>query len=156
MSSSLYRMIYCSRNVIAKVVPAAATPEGLEQEIRSILAASRHRNMIDNLTGALLFTASGFAQVLEGPRDVVERTFERISFDPRHAEVTALSFTPTDHRSFPDWSMGFCSKAAAGMPDPLAHLLSDTTFAGPRVITGSDVLRMLESVVQREEDWIVV
>ena len=51
--------------------------------------------------------------------------------------------------------MGFCGQAAPGAPDPLAHLLADTTFAGPRVTTGSDVLRMLETVVQREEDWIV-
>jgi hypothetical protein len=154
MASSLYRMIYCSRNVIARAVDGASAPDGMEQEIRAILATARRRNAADNVTGALLFTASGFAQVLEGPREVVERTFERITLDPRHADVTALSFTPTERRSFPDWSMGFCSQTSVGANDPLAHLLTDAAFAGPR-IRGSDVLRMLESVIQREDDWIL-
>jgi blue light- and temperature-responsive anti-repressor len=154
MASSLYRMIYCSRNVNARAVDGVSTPDGMEQEIRTILATARRRNTADNVTGALLFTASGFAQVLEGPREVVERTFERIGLDPRHADVTALSFTPTERRSFPDWPMGFCSQTSVGAADPLAHLLTDATFAGPR-IRGSDVLRMLESVIQREDDWIL-
>jgi hypothetical protein len=155
MPDTLYRMIYCSRNAIAQVVPGAAAPGGMEQEIRAILATARRCNTADNVTGALLFTASGFAQVLEGPREVVEHTFERLSSDPRHTDVTALRFTPIERRSFPDWSMAFCDQTSLGVADPLAHLLSDATFAGPRVTTGSDVLRMLESVVQREDDWIV-
>lgn len=156
MASSLYRLIYCSRNVIAQAEPGAAAPAGMEQEIRAILATARRCNMAGNVTGALLFTASGLAQVLEGPREVVERTFERISLDPRHAGVMVLSFTPTERRSFPDWPMGFCSQTSLGVADPLAHLLGDASFSGPRVTTGSDVLRMLESVVQREDDWILI
>lgn len=155
MAGSLYRLIYCSRNAIAQTIPGAATAEGFGEELRTILSTSRRRNAAENVTGALLLTASGFAQVLEGPREVVECMFERISSDPRHADVTALSFTPTERRCFPDWSMGFCSKTDVGQPDPLAHLLTETTFAGPRVITGSDVLRMLEAVVEREDDWVV-
>ena len=154
MSASLYRLIYCSRNVIAQVVPGAGTPDGMEREIRAILDTARRRNTADNVTGALLVTASGFAQVLEGPRDVVERTFERIGSDPRHAGVTVLSFTPTERRCFPDWSMGFCGQFASDAEDPLAHLLADASFAGPRITTGSDVLRTLEAVVQQEETWI--
>jgi blue light- and temperature-responsive anti-repressor len=153
MAGSLYRLIYCSRNNIARAVPAAATADGIEQEIRDILVTARRCNAADNVTGALLFTASGFAQVLEGPRDVVERTFDRISSDPRHADVTALSFTPTERRSFPDWSMAFCGRPSPAADDPLAHLLGDPLFARPRVTTGSDVLRMLESAVLREDDW---
>jgi blue light- and temperature-responsive anti-repressor len=154
MAGSLYRLIYCSRNVIAQAEPLASTPAGMKHEIRAILATARRCNTADNVTGALLFTASGFAQVLEGPREIVERTFERISLDPRHADVTALSFTPTERRSFPDWSMGFCSQTSLGLADPLARLLGDAAFSGRRVTTGSDVLRMLESVVQREDDWV--
>jgi hypothetical protein len=150
MSGSLYRLIYCSRNVIVQAMPGVV----LEDEVRTILATARRCNQADNVTGALLFTASGFAQVLEGTRDVVERTFERISSDPRHADVTVLSFTPTERRSFPDWSMGFSGQTSPEAADPLAHLLADATFAGPRATTGSDVLRLLERVVQREDEWV--
>jgi hypothetical protein len=129
MSGSLYRLIYCSRNVILQASPGS-------------------------VTGALLFTGSGFAQVLEGPREVVERTFERIIADPRHADVTVLSFTPTERRCFPDWPMGFTAQIAADADDPLAHLLGDTVSGGPRATTASDVLRLLEKLVQTEDAWV--
>lgn len=154
MSGSLYRLIYCSRNMIARVVPGASSPEGLEREIRAILATARARNKASNVTGALLFTALGFAQVLEGARDVVEPLFERIGIDPRHTDVTVLSFTPTERRSFPDWPMGFHGQPAPAAADPLAHLLADASFGGRRATTGIDVLRMLEGVVQQEDEWI--
>ncbi|WP_428492292.1 BLUF domain-containing protein [Rhodopila sp.] len=149
-TGSLYRLIYCSRNVIDQAGSAGA----VEQEVRAILEASRRNNAVEAITGALLFTASGFAQVLEGPRDVVERTFERISGDPRHADLTVLSFTPTERRSFPDWSMGCSGQVSASVADPLLPLLADTHSAGPRATTGSDVLHLLEKVVQREDEWI--
>ena len=151
MSGSLYRLIYCSRNVILQALPDAATAE----VIAAILQTARRHNKANNVTGALLFTASGFAQVLEGTRDVVEHTFERISGDPRHADVTVLSFTPTERRSFPDWSMGFSGQPLSDEPDPLAHLIGDGTSTGPRATTGSDVLRLLEKLVQREDEWVV-
>lgn len=150
MSGSLYRLIYCSRNVIPQAMPQAV----LEDEIKAILATARRRNKADNVTGALLFTVSGFAQVLEGMRDVVEHTFDRIIGDPRHADVTVLSFTPTERRSFPDWPVGFSGQTSPDTPDPLAHLLADATGAGPRATTGSDVLRLLERLVQREDEWV--
>ena len=149
MSGALYRLIYCSRNVIVQTMPDAV----VRDEIRAILATARRCNKLDNVTGALLLTASGFAQVLEGTRDVVERTFDRISGDPRHADVTVLTFTPTERRSFPDWPMGFSGQTAPSTSDPLTHLLADATFTGPRATTGSDVLRLLERVVQREDEW---
>ena len=149
-SGSLYRLIYCSRNVIDR----RASYDTIKQQIQAILHASRRSNKLDDITGALLFTASGFAQVLEGPRDVVERTFERISGDPRHADITVLSFTPTERRSFPDWSMGCSGQVSVTASDPLVPLLADTHSAGPRATTGSDVLHLLEKVVQREDEWI--
>lgn len=69
MSGSLYRLIYCSRNVIPQAMPQAV----LEDEIKAILATARRRNKADNVTGALLFTVSGFAQVLEGMRRAARR-----------------------------------------------------------------------------------
>ena len=150
LPASLYRLVYCSCNLIAR----SSADVDAEQEIRSILTTARRRNKADNVTGALLFTASGFAQVLEGPREVVERTFERIAADKRHNDVTVLSFTPFDHRSFPDWSMGFCGQQSAGANDPVASFFAETKLSGPRAATGSDVLRLLEKVVQREDEWI--
>ena len=153
-SSSLYRLIYCSRNVIARDLSTASAAEALTTELRAILDTARRRNQLDEVSGALLFTNSGFAQVLEGQREVIERTFERINADPRHSDVTVLSFTPTEKRSFPDWAMGFCGQITDDAGDPLAGVLPAHDLSGPRVTTGSDVLRLLEKVVQREDQWI--
>lgn len=150
MSGAIYRLIYCSRHAVLQATPGAVIAEG----IHAILDTARRRNKANNITGALLLTASGFAQVLEGPREVVERTFERISGDPRHANVTMLSFTPTERRSFPEWSLGFSGQVSLGAGDPLASLLSDATSSGPRATTGSDVLRLLENLVAHEDEWI--
>jgi Sensors of blue-light using FAD len=134
---SLYRLIYRSRAMIA------ATDAALQREVRVIVSAARERNKADNVTGALLFTDAGFAQVLEGPREVLERTFERIVEDRRHADVTVLSFTPAHRRYFPNWPMGFYGRIL-GYADPSGHL----------VATGSEILRLLERMVQQEDAWV--
>jgi blue light- and temperature-responsive anti-repressor len=150
---SLYRLIYRSREVVAQVVPDAVTEAGLQRALRAIVSSARWHNRADTVTGALVYADTGFAQVLEGPREVVERTFDRIAADRRHADVTVLSFTPTQRRSFPDWPMAFCGQSVVGV-DALGHLLDSGVFAGPRVTTGSDVLRLLERVVQQEDVWM--
>ena len=152
---SLYRLIYRSREVIAQVAPDASTESGLQRELHAIVSIARWRNKDDNLTGALLFTGGSFAQILEGRREVVERTFERVAMDHRHTDVTILSFTPTPQRSFPDWPMGFCCRPPPGSAELFEHL-SDTSilFSGARVTTGSDVLRFLEKLVHQEDVWL--
>ncbi len=152
---SLYRLIYRSREMITQAVPDFDTENGSERELRAIVSVARGRNKADNITGALLFTDAGFARVLEGPREVLERTFERISADPRHADVTILSFTPLPYRSFPDWPLGFCRRPSLGRVVDNSPG-SDSPSTGPRVRTASDLLRLLEHVVQQEDEWIPV
>ncbi|MCJ2074874.1 BLUF domain-containing protein, partial [Methylobacterium sp. E-016] len=80
--SELYRLVYASKNLL----------QGSEAEmtasITQILAASQRNNGRSNVSGALMFNAGAFAQVLEGPRRQVEETFERIQCDDRHGDVT--------------------------------------------------------------------
>jgi hypothetical protein len=152
---SLYRLIYRSREVIAQVAPDAVTEAGLYRELRAIVSTARSRNKEDNITGALLFTGAGFAQILEGPREVVERTFDRVAADRRHADVTVLCFTPTAQRSFPDWPMGFCGQSPPGSAELFAHPSDTSMLSGARITTGSDVLRFLEKLIQQEDVWSV-
>ena len=142
---SLYRLIYRSRDVIAQVVPQAVTEEGLQQELRAIVSSAQQRNKAENITGALLFTDTGFTQVLEGSREVVERTFDRIAEDRRHTDVVVLSLTPALRRSFADWPMAFCDRSTLGHPSHGGDL------AGSPLSTASDILRLLERLVQQED-----
>ena len=106
MTENLHRLVYYSRN------RKAASSEEMTAAINQILAASRRNNVRVDVTGALMFNAGCFAQVLEGPKASVEHTFERIQQDERHGDVSILSFGAVSERAFDRWSMGFVGESA--------------------------------------------
>ena len=101
----LLRIIYISRTSLDAAEAARELPQ--------ILAASRANNPRCGVTGALMVSPDGFAQVLEGPATKLGETFERIQCDLRHDDVTILSFEPLTERQFGDWSMACCDGAEA-------------------------------------------
>lgn len=103
--------------------PAAALEE--------IVAAAAARNAEEGLTGALFCSPNYFAQVLEGPEAAVNRAFERIRVDPRHAHVRLLHAGPTRLRSFPGW--GMASAGILGADEALHAVLARL---GPEVRAG--------------------
>lgn len=145
-AESLYRLIYCSRDVIQAAMPGADPAA----ELLAIVRAARLRNKASNLSGLLLSNGAGFLQVLEGRRDIVERTYDRISIDPRHADVSILSFIPTERRYFGHWPMALCNRLPPDIDDPLETLLAGAGRTARRGTTGSAVLRMMQKLVRRE------
>ncbi|HEX2942109.1 MAG TPA: BLUF domain-containing protein [Rhodopila sp.] len=143
LSGSLYRLIYYSRNPLAERMSLA----DLRTEIDVIVEQSQRRNVSEGVTGCLLCSASGFAQALEGTRDAVERTFDRISADPRHTDVMTISLRPIEKPSFPEYAMALAWHADPETPDPLRHLVTGTASDLPRAITGADMLRLLRAAV---------
>lgn len=132
-AASFLQIAYASRNL----VPG----EHMQQEIESILALSRMRNATWGVTGALLFSADSFVQVLEGPEDAVETLFEKIQLDPRHAEVVVLQASAVQDRGFAQWSMAY-----AGRHDDLRF--ADLCSArGDRA--SSAILRLLQGAIDR-------
>lgn len=55
-------------------------------------------------------------QVLEGPKEAVLETFERISRDTRHERVIRLSRREIEELSFPGWSMAFRTAQPRDVP----------------------------------------
>ncbi|GJD88871.1 hypothetical protein BHAOGJBA_2394 [Methylobacterium hispanicum] len=141
--SDLYRLVYASKNLL----------QGSDAEIAAavsqILDASRRNNAGVAVTGALMFNAGAFAQVLEGPREGVENTFERIQCDPRHGDVTVLQCGLVESRTFTNWSMAFVGQSEAGR----------TRWDGIAAASGFDLTRldgdavfaMLHGLVLEEE-----
>ncbi|RIX98176.1 BLUF domain-containing protein [Aureimonas flava] len=126
MNQSLHRLVYYSRNHISGDEAAFAA------NVDDILAKSRTNNARDQITGALLFNAGCFAQVLEGPLENVEAAFERIQQDDRHGDVSLLALDPIGHRSFPNWAMGFVGASDA----------DGERFAGIGASSGFDLSRL--------------
>jgi hypothetical protein len=86
---------------------SAAVKPADEAELLSILTVSRHNNKPLGITGVLLYGDNKFIQLLEGEKETVQQTFEKISYDPRHKAVTMITCGEIAERIFPEWSMGF-------------------------------------------------
>lgn len=97
----LLRVVYFSRHA------EEIAQEAMAWEIDLILEKSQVNNARVDVTGALMFNAGVFGQVLEGPIDAVEETFDRIQMDERHDDITVLETARVSERSFTRWSMGF-------------------------------------------------
>lgn len=142
MNTSLYRIVYCSRNLIA------GTDAQQDQVLAGILQTARTNNAQQNVTGALLYNSGHFAQVLEGSRDAIERIFERIQRDQRHDDVTVLEFTESAARDFPEWSMAHVQPvtdwATATTGNTLLRAMADPDASG------HDVLELLRSLVTQD------
>ena len=139
MTENLYRIVYCSRNLIEKKH---------DDELSSILHASRQNNTCEGVTGALLFNDDCFAQVLEGPRPSVERIFERIQRDPRHGQVTVVDNGFADQRDFPQWAMAHVQPLSDQQAEGIAAKLN-LAMVQPHE-SGTDVLSLLKDLVVQE------
>jgi len=73
--------------------------------VESILVSSTRNNPANGITGVLVVTETHFLQVLEGPFDALNATFERIARDTRHEGTQLISFTEINERRFGDWAM---------------------------------------------------
>jgi len=84
----------------------ASRPFGFDESTLSgILFNARSNNARDGITGALICRADLYLQMLEGPDDKVEATYERIELDDRHLEVKRLVHSGTETRMFGEWAM---------------------------------------------------
>ncbi len=113
---SLKTLMYVSRCNIA--------PEYEGGELNRILDTALGFNPTAGITGALLFTGSHFAQVLEGDEASIYSLLASISRDPRHDEVQIVLCDPLAKRRFPDWSMAY-SGPSHYVSDYVMRVLND-------------------------------
>lgn len=76
-------------------------------ELKSILARAHAFNPKAGITGALVFTGTHFAQVIEGEGVAISDLIKSIICDKRHAEVMIVIREPLTERRFPDWGMAY-------------------------------------------------
>ena len=81
------------------------TGTDVTRDLQDIGEVSLRNNRRDRVTGALLFDAGRFVQVLEGPAPSVGRIIDRIGQDPRCADVVELFDVVVTHRSMDDWDL---------------------------------------------------
>src|SRR5271165_222470 len=84
-------------------------------ELMKILRVARSRNRAAGVTGALLFNADRFVQVIEGSKTAVDEIFASIQRDPRHSHITVFMTEDKSERHFETWSMGFAGRSAEAL-----------------------------------------
>ena len=143
MTDALYRLVYLSRNDIS------GDSTVLQHEIGQILEQSRQNNPRAGVTGALMFNAGCFAQVLEGPHDAIQDTFERIQCDERHSQVTVLAFEATERRGFSHWAMAY----VGGNADNAEYFaaLEQNAAVDFTALDGDNVYQLLQSHLAEAE-----
>lgn len=143
MTGAIHRLVYYSRNLIT------GTPEELALSIQGMLDASRRNNPRSDVTGALMFNAGCFAQVLEGPSSNVEHVFERIQQDDRHGDVSVLSFSPVASRHFGNWSMSFAGTSVE-VAARFGSIAGDSGY-DPSLMSDESIFATLHRLVIEEE-----
>lgn len=76
-------------------------------EVDDLVGVARSRNAALDVTGALIFTETHFAQILEGAAAAVEELMVSIRADRRHRAVNTVSVIETPQRRFAGWSMAY-------------------------------------------------
>lgn len=88
---------------------SVAEPRVSDTDIDAILYASVRNNQRDDITGALIFSGSIFAQILEGNPEQLDALMDKLETDPRHHGVSVIAREPVAHRRFAGWSMAYRS-----------------------------------------------
>lgn len=78
-----------------------------DRAVADIVSASRARNAELEVTGALLFTGSWFAQFIEGSAHSVATLRDSISRDQRHGDIKTLRSDRLSERLFDGWSLAY-------------------------------------------------
>ena len=70
-----------------------------------IADTAAERNAREGITGALMFAGNVFVQLLEGERDALEATFERVCRDTRHRRILIIDYSEIEQRVFDSYAM---------------------------------------------------
>jgi hypothetical protein len=99
-----YQILYLGEHGLAD--------DTLDSCIDDIRAETAARARSFRLTGALMMTKRGFAQLLEGPRAEVENCLAALRSDPRHDNGLLLEEGGVGARQFDGWSVSYADPAS--------------------------------------------
>lgn len=93
----MFRVMYISTALI----------DFTDSELEKLLENARKNNTVNGITGLLVIKGRTFLQCLEGEKNEIIKTFEKIKNDKRHTSIIKIVEEEASERYFPDWSMGY-------------------------------------------------
>ncbi|MCO5125574.1 MAG: BLUF domain-containing protein [Rhizobacter sp.] len=132
--------------MLVRLLYASRAAQGLDAEaLDNLLKQSKRNNQRDGVTGLLCFSGSLFMQVLEGGRGAVNRAYNRIVADPRHADVELLYYEEIAERRFAGWSMG--QVEVSRLNPSLLLKYSETATLDPYAVSGKVSMALFDELV---------
>lgn len=108
------------------------------RELVTLLIEARGRNEQYNVTGALVYGAGRFMQVIEGEEQVVADLYQHIVRDSRHHNLLKLADKAIEQRQFADWSMAFDEVAADQFKELLGYVSPEELVAQSAASSAAD------------------
>jgi hypothetical protein len=137
--NSCHRLLYYSR-------ARSEVMASLDTEFPAILKVAVTRNTGDEITGALLACDGWFVQALEGEHVKVVQTFDRISRDKRHSDISLIKAEAVPDRLFAKWSM--CGRRLSPTDDAILDVLEGRKAFDPKKLNPVNTLNLLLSVTK--------
>lgn len=81
----------------------------LNTDINSLNEFVLKKNKALNITGVLIVQNGHFFQIMEGEKDAIEKTYNKIKEDKRHSGIIKLLDTNIEDRLFQDYESGHFS-----------------------------------------------
>jgi len=144
----LTRLIYHSENHVGPF------DQNMIAGLNAIMDVAVRRNKNADVTGALIFDACWFLQILEGEREAVSMTFRRIVTDERHDNVTLMEVKAIPERMFGNWWMGLAN--IQGVSASLFEKFGLGSRFNPPKLTGDQAMILALDLAQHGLDRQIV
>ena len=92
-------------NDLKRVIYVSERTHTSEASLSNIIASSKKNNRESGITGCLLSGRNSFLQLLEGPKQTIDKLYLRISADNRHKNLIKLNDEEIGERLFSTWLM---------------------------------------------------
>ncbi len=94
-----------------------------DNDLNKIISSSFRNNNARDVTGVLMYNGGFFFQVIEGKKEDVVYTYNKIILDPRHQNVNLLADREIEHRNFEDWPLALVKLSDVDL-DVIDHIVA--------------------------------
>ena len=90
---------------LKRVIYVSEKTDTSDDSLPNIISSSKKNNPELGVTGCLLSGSNSFLQLLEGPKQTIDRLYSKISTDIRHKNIAKLNDELIGERLFSSWSL---------------------------------------------------
>lgn len=99
------------------------------KDLTDILEKANAVNATKKISGCLIYHDTYFVQILEGEKEAVLETYEKIKKDSRHHSVTLLWEAEVNGRHFAEWNMAFYNPLEKNRKQFISNFLMLSSFS---------------------------